>query len=497
MATTTLQQPLQQNQQNQQQQKVQGQQQGQEQQKQQSDSSFDTAANFIRKRLEEVKPAQLIIRTNEFCSQKELEGVCQNDSSMNKFADKLSSLDIKMVKVKDPADPKQEALEFIWTEGEERFEVPEEEEADEAALRPQTTQPTTQTPSQNTGGNGGRGSGGRAVNNRGLPLPEPVRNIDLSQTQCFSDVLKNVTVQRIVYENWTRKSLVLVNSNQPLDRALSRINTHNIHSLPVVDANSNSGVVIGVLDILDIISALSESWDNNSTRAQRREKLTIPISDLLSRESHPPTHLMSINTSLLDAVKQFAQSKLSRVLIVERRLENTIIQQDKPEDMVIGLLTESDLIRFVAENLMWIRREKIFQQTLGQLNIGQRKPIIVQPNILAYQAFQEIHKNEGREGVALVDNNGKLIANISASNIKGMTRANIQLLFRPLTDFLARDRKKGWWQLPICTTLDTTLENVVLQFVATKVHRMYIVDNEGKPTGEVSLSDVIQQIGSL
>jgi len=436
----------------------------------------------------------LILRLSEFSSQKELEGVCRDESNMNKFADKLTSLDIKMVKVKDPADSKQEAVEFIWTEGHERFEVPEEEEGDESPQRPQTTQQDAPTTPR---GSTGKGFSGRAINNRGLPLPEPVRNIDISQIQSIGDVLKNVTVQRIVYENWTRKSLVLVNSNQPVDRALSRINTHHIHSLPVVDANSNSGKVIGILDILDIISALSESWDNNSTRAQRREKLTIPISDLLSRESHPPTHIMSIYTSLFDAVKQFAQSKLRRVLIVERKLENTIIQQDKAEDMVIGLLTESDLIRFVAENLMWIRREKLFQQTLGQLNIGQRKPIIVQPNVLAYQAFQEIHKNEGREGVALVDNNGKLIANISASNIKGMTRANIQLLFRPLTDFLARDRKRGWWQLPICTTLDTTLENVVIQFVATKVHRMYIVDNEGKPTGEVSLSDVIQQLGNL
>jgi len=301
----------------------------------------------------------------------------------------------------------------------------------------------------------------------------------------------------VAYENWTRKNLVLVNSNQPVDRALSRINTHNVHSLPVVDANSNTGSVIGVIDILDIISALSESWDNNSTRSQRREKLVTPISDLLSRNTHPPTFIMSVFTPILDAIKEFAKSNLSRVLIVERRLENTVMQQDKPEEFVIGLLTQSDLIRFVAENIMWIKKEPLFQKTLRQLNLGQKKPIIVQPDVLAYQAFQEIHKNEGSEGVALVDNTGKLIANVSASNIKGMTIANIQLLNRPLTDFLSRDRKRGWWQLPICTTLDTTLESLILQFVATKSHRVYLVDNDEKPTGEISLADVFQQLGNF
>jgi CBS domain-containing protein len=414
---------------------------------------------------------------------------------MHILSDKLSGLDIRMQKIKDPSDPRQEALEFrvSESEGEERFEVPEEEEAEEATpVRPATS------------GSSGKGqtagtSDQPVITNRSYPrpLPEPVKSVDLSQIRNFSDVLKNITVQRIAYESWTRKNLVLVNSNQPIDRALSRINTHNIHSLPVVNANSNSGAVLGVIDILDIISALSESWDNNSTRAQRREKLVTPISDLLSRKAHPPTYLMSVYTSIHEAFREFAQSKLNRVLIVERRLEKTVIQQEKPEEFVLGILTQSDLIRFVAENIMWIKKEKVFQATLRQLNLGQRKPIIVPPTTLAYQAFQEIHRNEGREGVALVDNNGRLIANISASNIKGMTRANIQLLFRPLTDFLGRDRKRGWWQLPICTTLDTTLENIILQFVGTKVHRMYIVDNDGRPTGEVSLFDVIEQLGSL
>jgi CBS domain-containing protein len=417
---------------------------------------------------------------------------------MNKLAEKLASLDIKIHKVKDPADPRQEALEFVWSEdetdeGEERFEVPEEEEAEEEAILPRTG-----------AGRGGRGTaptgrgGRRATNNRGRPRPrpEPVRSLDLSQIHSFSDVLKNISVQRIVYENWTRKKLVLVGANQPVERALSRINTHNILSLPVVDVNNPNGAVIGLLDVLDIISALSETLESGTARPQRRDMLFTPISDIMSKKSHPPTYIISISTSLHDAVKQFAQNKFSRIMIVDRPLEQTIMQQEKPEELVVGLLTQSDLIRFVAENLMWIKKEKIFQQTLRELGLGQRKPIIVDQTIQAYQAFLEIHRN-GREGVALVDATGKLIANVSASNIKGMTRRNFQLLFRPLTHFLSRDRKRGWWQLPVCTTLDTTLENSVLQFVAAKVHRMYIVDNDGKPIGEISLSDVVQQLGNL
>jgi CBS domain-containing protein len=464
--------------------------QNQNQNQQKDQTQIDSAVSFIQKRLQEAKPAQLILRTSECQSQKELEGLFSDESIMKMLTDKLSGLDIKMLKVRDPADPKQEALEFMWSdEGSERFDVPEEEEAEE---EPRTT----------GGGNGNRRTSGgqqQRNSNRGFPRPllEQPKVQDISQIQNFSDVLKNITIQRIIYENWTRKNLVLVNSNQPIERALSRINTHNVHSLPVVDANTGSkGSVMGVIDILDIISALSESWETNTTRSQRVQMLFTPISELLSSEKpHPPTHLMSIHTTLHDAIKQMATARINRVLIVERQLDKIIIQQAKPEEVVLGLLTQSDIIRFAAENLMWIEREPLFQKTLRQVSLGQRKPIIVQPDVLAYQAFKEIHNKEGREGVALVDNDGKLIANISASNIKGMTRANIQLLYRPLTDFLARDRKRGWWQLPITTTLDTTLENVLLQFVGAKVHRMYIVDDDGKPVGEVSISDIVRQLG--
>jgi CBS domain-containing protein len=321
-----------------------------------------------------------------------------------------------------------------------------------------------------------------------------LRTIDVSQIRGFGEVLQNITAQRLAYENWTRKKLVLVGANQPVERALSRINTHNILSLPVVDDSNSNGAVVGLLDVLDIIAALSETWETTG-RPQRREILFIPISEVMAKKKRP-TFLVSISTPVHEVIKQFAEFGIKRVMIVDRTLEKNFCQQEKPEEMVVGLLTESDLVRFVAENIMWIKKEKLFQQTLRDLNLGNRLPITVDQNIQAFQAFLEIHKNGG-EGAAMVDANGKLIANVSASNIKGMTRRNFQLLWRALMNFLSRDRKRGWWHLPVCTTLDSTLESVILQFVATKVHRMYITDDEGKPVGEISLSDVIYQLAAL
>jgi CBS-domain-containing membrane protein len=292
--------------------------------------------------------------------------------------------------------------------------------------------------------------------------------------------------------------LVLVGSKQPLERALARIRKHQILSLPVVDESSTTGAVIGLLTVLDIVAKLSESTEHSTSytaRPQRRDMLFSLISEIMQKSDKQPAYLISTSASLFDAVHHFATTGMQRLMIVDRQFDN-IVAQDKPEEMVVGMLTQSDVVRFVAQNFMWMRGEPVFQRTLRELNIGNRKPIIVNQSILAYQAFLEIHK-QGCDGIALIDSTGKLIANISASNIKGLTRRNYQILFRPLSQYLARDRNRGWWHLPVCTTSDTKLETVILQFVATKVHRMYITNDEGKPVGEVSLTDVMSALRDL
>lgn len=48
--------------------------------------------------------------------------------------------------------------------------------------------------------------------------------------------------------------------------------------------------------------------------------------------------------------------------------------------------------------------------------------------------------------------------------------------------------------LPIIIRLSDTLEHVIFQFVATKVHRMYVTDANNRPIGEVNLGDVLRVI---
>jgi CBS domain-containing protein len=71
---------------------------------------------------------------------------------------------------------------------------------------------------------------------------------------------------------------VLISDNQTLERALSRINAHEVHSLPVV----SKGDVIGIIDILDITLGIAASAHNKPIRAKKSEFLTRPVASLFA-----------------------------------------------------------------------------------------------------------------------------------------------------------------------------------------------------------------------
>jgi CBS-domain-containing membrane protein len=306
-------------------------------------------------------------------------------------------------------------------------------------------------------------------------------------------------MQQIAMDNYVRKKLVLVGNQQFLEKAFARMNAHNIHSVPVVDDKTKN--VIGLIDALDLCGCVADAFKEGGSESQadiRRLVLLAQVQDVIEKHHKRKTYLISQEAKMSEGIKWLAKENLQRMLILDREFpENELVQELKgPEDMVVGILSQSDILRFLAENLPWVKKEPGFQKSIEELGMGRRKPITIPTTATAADGFTAIFEND-RDGLAIVDENGKLVANLCAANLKGITRRNIRLFQADLADFLMRDRRRGWWSLPICLEKTDSLEKTILQFAATKLHRMYLVDSEGKPTGEINLTDILQQVVEL
>jgi len=289
----------------------------------------------------------------------------------------------------------------------------------------------------------------------------------------------------------------LIGDARTLERALSRINNHEILSLPVVDSNKS---VIGIVDVLDLADAVNHALKGKSTvnvqNRIRSDFMGRTIGNLLGQKSSK-IYVISQHTSLYAAAQHLVDLKQERFLIVERKIQGDVAELSEPEPTgVDGLLTQSDVLRFLAQNLVLLSQEPHFQKNLNELGLGNRKPKIVALTDNVAQTFMEMGSS-GTHGAAVVDSQGKLFANISVSDLKGMTRRNCVMLNSNIDEFLKKDRKRGWWVKPIVVDPACTLYQLVLMFASSKVHRIYLVDNEGKPTGEINHSDILAQINKI
>jgi len=122
-----------------------------------------------------------------------------------------------------------------------------------------------------------------------------------------------------------------------------------------------------------------------------------------------------------------------------------------------------------------------------------RKPRIINQNEKTVKVFSEMGE-KGFKGVAVVDDNGKLIANLSPSDLKGITIDSCDVLNTLVIEFLEQDNAHGWWSVPITFEPESTFFECLEQFVCSRVHRMYLVDSVGKPTGVLSHRDMLQKL---
>jgi CBS-domain-containing membrane protein len=304
-------------------------------------------------------------------------------------------------------------------------------------------------------------------------------------------LFENIPLEAMMIENWVRKRLVLVGDNQPLDKALQRLNRHKITSIPIV--NEQTGGILGILESLDIVNYLSTVLDQDTiNRGAARWDFNMMNCGQLLNTSNKKCTVMSNSANMYEALRILSRGEHC-VMVIDGVCHTHL--QDGEEHNILGVFTQSDVIRFFSNNPYWIKMLPNFCKRLNEIGIignNTEQLCTVDQNVLAYEAFQMI-ANSNCSGLAVLDGQRKLVAHLSASNIRGINRTNFQLLRRPLFEFLQRDRRRGWWTMPICLNASDTLEKAVLQFGGTRVHQMYVCDTDGKPRHVVTLTDILRQ----
>jgi len=252
--------------------------------------------------------------------------------------------------------------------------------------------------------------------------------------------------------------------------------------LGAVITDSAKPGVLGFVDVLDlmvyILDSVSESTKDITKETIQNLKWEgqcfsrVASGDLINYSNNDPFVTASPNTNLLECVTLFA--KAHRLAVMDG-------------NKIINVISQFDILEFLATRGILIGHKvdrPIVQAGLGPLGASSVKKDVNVIDVLRYM------KNSNLSGVAVVDNDGKMIANFSAADLLGLNENNFQLLSLPVHDYLTRIH--GFPKPPVFCNVNDTVEVVMLRMLVHKVHRIYITDESMSASGVITLTDLMQ-----
>jgi len=296
-----------------------------------------------------------------------------------------------------------------------------------------------------------------------------------------SQLLRNTIIGTLLPES---DGVVCFSKEVPISTVLQDLAQNKILSAPVWDPLKRTH--IGFVDMVDIVSYLV---------SQHNEDAAVPTKDLLNKigqqkcgsisdiSGRNPYCPVEGQASLLSAILMMAHWKVHRIPVINS------------EGELITLLTQSQVLRFIYHNM--VSFGSFSTSTVEKLSMAVSPVVTVSVDQNVIDAFKTMHEKR-ISAVGIVDESGKLIGNISVSDLKsiGFDGESLSSLYKPISEFMQSSQrgKTTTFAAPVCVTPQSTYSEVVAQLVNNHIHRVYIVDDNCAPVGIVSQLEVLHAL---
>jgi CBS domain-containing protein len=280
------------------------------------------------------------------------------------------------------------------------------------------------------------------------------------------------------------KSCIVLPSDSTVEYAVKTLVENHVLSAPVVNSKTND--VLGMIDMLDIV------W---SVLRVAPEPVALQKNDLKSLEMAGRAMAFQqigevVGLSGRDPyVPVFAENPISSVVeLFSKGVHRAPIFS--ADGKIISNISQSTVIGLLSQNLHMGKLKVIGEKTVGELNLANYPPITVSAEDSVLKVLETIQKNKV-SAVALVQE-GKLSGNFSATDLSGMYLEKWPHFTDSIFDFLSNHSPNSLNS--ICARKSDTLLTMTKMMSENKIHRIWIVDDDFKPIGIVSATDIFKLI---
>lgn len=291
------------------------------------------------------------------------------------------------------------------------------------------------------------------------------------------EYLKNLTIDSL---NTEKKTPILIDSNAIVEDLVALLNDKKILSVPV--HNKKTKQVIGMVDCLDLtqhlLVVMPEKKDLIDVKALEQSYRAInlkKVSEIMNVSSRDPYDPIFMGSPVSLLVPIFAGG-VHRVA--------TTNEEGDFKFTVSQSLVIKNILNFIEDD------EVFGKKTLKELGLGQVKPVSVHGTDPVLNALHIIAK-KGFSGVPVVDKEGVLIGNFSATDVKSFVQDHLPTYTQEMKFWLEDHAPQSL--KPVTITHENTFFEVC-QVLSKGIHRAWVVDKEHKVVGVVSYTDIFKLI---
>jgi len=272
--------------------------------------------------------------------------------------------------------------------------------------------------------------------------------------------------------------LITLSPNDSVASALDILSKKGITAAAVYDPHG--GHFLGFVDTLDlavfIVKVFAENYEKHPHLYDPKEldqRFNMPVKDVINASNRDVFHPIEVSETLNFLITNFLQFGVHRVPVTEN-------------GQVIGIVSQSDVIKYLYRNAE--KMPELMSKKLHELRLISGNVITIGNDQTLMKAFTTILVHN-ITGLAVVDLRGRLVNNISASDLKGISLNSFYKLEAAIHEaFLYRPSKLP----PVSCGPNAKLGDAMSMMEKTGVHRIFVVDDENRPISVVTLTDVLK-----
>lgn len=278
--------------------------------------------------------------------------------------------------------------------------------------------------------------------------------------------------------------LVVLDTSLLVKKSLNILLQNNIVSAPLW--NSRTSRFAGLLTSSDFINVI-QYYFQNPDKFELVDRLTLDgLRDIEKAIGVTPIETTSIHPfkSLYDACVMMLESTARRIPLIDE-------DEKTHREIVVSVLTQYRILKFVALNC---KESKMLLKPIRDLRgLGQRKALSTCTMSTPVIEVIDMLTNMAVSSIPIVDEQGKLANVYEAVDVLGLVKGGIYTdLDLSVGDALLR-RPEDFEGVHTCTMNDR-LSTIMDTIRKLRLHRLFVVDDEGCLVLVITLSDILHYL---